>query len=206
MSNIKANDAKWLKKRFSKLTVEGFFYKNKRWFWECLCDCGNRTTVYPNQVIRGKTTSCGCNRSRTFTEMHTRHGMSDTRIYRIWKDMRRRCNPLDAHHSHHYGDRGIRVCKEWLDFNVFYDWSVSNGYTDSMSIERIDFDGNYCPENCKWILVKEQPFNSRHNILVELDGVIKPVGQWADMLGLSRSTVYGRISKGMSPKDALRVK
>lgn len=200
--NIKANDVKWRGAEFNKLTIVGFVYRNKRWMWECSCACGGSTITYPNQVIRGKTTSCGCERGRTFREMHLKHGGTGTRLYRIWKDMRRRCG-RNPKRNRHYGERGIKVCEEWTEFEVFQKWALANGYTDEMSIERIDNDGHYTPNNCKWIPIKEQPFNTRRVILVTIDGVTKPVGQWADQLGISRSTVYGRISKGYSLEDAL---
>lgn len=201
--NIKANDEKWLGKKFHKLKIVDFVYKNKRWLWKCECECGKTSVVYPNQVIRGKTTSCGCNRSVTFTEMHYKHGKSGTRIYKIWKDMRRRCNINDIQHNRHYGDRGISVCDEWEDFDTFYEWAMENGYNDKMSIERIDVNGNYTPNNCKWIPVEEQTFNTRKTINITIGGISKPIGQWADELGLKRTTVYSRMRRGATPKEAL---
>jgi hypothetical protein len=202
------NDPQWIGQKFEKLTVIGFEYRKVqnagRWMWKCYCDCGNETIVYPNQVIHGKTTSCGCNKSRTFREMHYKHGMAGTRLYKIWKGMRRRCSDNPSH-NHHYGDRGIKVCSEWDDFLVFHEWAVNNGYTDEMSIERNDPNGNYCPANCSWIPLKEQMYNTRKTIMVTIDDITKPIGQWADEMGIKRPTVYGRISRGMSPKEALLV-
>lgn len=204
MSRIRVNDEKWLGRVFNDLTVIGFEYRNKRWLWKCKCTCGNETIVYPNQVMRGKTSSCGCARSRTFRDMHYIHGQSHTRLYRLWKDMRRRCgnNPK---RNRYYGDKGISVCKEWEDFNVFHKWAVLAGYDDTLSIERIDNNGDYAPANCKWIPVTEQPYNTSKTIMVKFKGVLKPVGQWADDFGLKRPTVYGRISRGWSPEEALEI-
>lgn len=202
--SIKANDPKWLGQKFNKLTVFEFVYRQKRWMWHCQCDCGGESIAYPNQVIRGKTTSCGCNKSRTFHDMHLKHGMSGTRIYRIWKGMRRRCSD-DLTHNHHYGDRGIKVSPEWNDFECFYSWAMISGYTDTMSIERKDPNGNYCPDNCTWIPLVNRNDNTTKTIMVILNGMTKPVGQWADDFGLKRSTVYGKIAKGMGPEEALGV-
>ena len=140
MSNIKANSNEWIDKKYGKLTVIGFEHKNSRWMWKCKCECGKVSIVYPNQVLRGKTTTCGCGRSKTFHDMHLKHGFSGERLYKIWKGMRKRCNNPNAVGHEHYKDRGIRVCKEWDEYPAFREWAISNGYKENLSIERIDVD------------------------------------------------------------------
>lgn len=199
---IHPNDEIWVGQRFNSLVVSGAVHNGGRWLWRCVCDCGGESVAYPNQVIRGKTKTCGCGRSVTFREMHYKHGDAGTRLYGIWKGMINRCNPKNKH-STHYGDRGIRVCDEWREYTVFRDWAISNGYNDNLTIERRNVDGDYCPENCLWIPKSEQSKNTRHCVFVTHNGVTATVGEWSDRLCVPRSRVYGRIRRGLSPEEAL---
>lgn len=201
---IRPNDPQWVGQKFNSLTVTGSVYNGRRWLWECSCECGGRSIAYPNQVMRGKTKTCGCGRSVTFREMHYKHGGAGTRLHGIWKGMINRCNPENKH-SEHYGIRGIRVCPEWREYEVFRDWAMANGYRDDLTIERKNIDGDYCPENCSWISQAAQTRNTRRCIFVTHDGVTATVGEWADRLGIPRSTVYYRIQKGASPEEALGI-
>lgn len=198
---IKPNDPIWVGKKFGKLTVTGAVWNGRRWLWACDCECGGKTVAYPNLLIRGKQKACRCGKSVTFHEMHLKHGDAGTRLHGIWKGMRKRCGHNSS--SHHYGDRGISVCDEWADYAGFKSWALANGYQDGLSIERKNVDGNYCPENCMWIPVVEQPMNTRRTIQVEYDGRKAPVSVWCDELGLNRSTVYTRIRSGVPPLVAL---
>lgn len=200
--NIKPDDPRWIGQKFNKLTVVGTLWNGRRWLWECECECGGKSVVYPNQVVRGKTKTCGCGRSVTFHNMHLKHGESGTRLYGIWKGVINRCNPKNTH-SCEYGSRGISVCDEWREYTAFRDWAMTSGYTDSLTIERVDVNGDYCPENCKWITFADQHKNTRKTIIVTHDGVTEPVSWWADKLGIPRSTVYDRIRRGMTPEAAL---
>jgi hypothetical protein len=201
--NIKANDEKWIGQKFNKLTVIGFEFRNKRWLWKCKCECGGESVAYPNQVIRGKTKSCKCGRSVTFHNMHLKHGDAGTRLHSIWKDMRKRCNNPKSKSYKYYGGKGIRVCEEWDNYVNFKQWAMDNGYNDDLTIERIDNNKDYSPQNCKWIPFSEQTSNQTSNIYVEHDGKRMTVGKWCDELNLHRTTIYGRIRKGIPPKKAL---
>lgn len=205
MSRIRANDPKWLNQIFNKLTVVGFVYKDGRWMWECQCECGGKSVAYPNQVISGKTKTCGCGRSVTFHDMHLKHGFSGTRLHNIWKGMRKRCNTTSSQDYCNYGGRGIRVCAEWDDFVAFRSWAIENGYADNMTIERKDNNQNYCPDNCTWIPNEKQSLNTRSVIEVSYGGKTMPVGRWADELGIKRLTVYSRIKRGKTPLQALEL-
>lgn len=202
---IHPNDPKWIGEKFNKLTVVGAVHNGRRWLWECSCECGGNSIAYPNQVMRGKTKTCGCGKSVTFRNMHMKHGESGTRLHGIWKGVINRCNPKNTH-SEHYGKRGIKVCEEWRDYINFRNWAIENGYADDLTLERRDVNGDYCPENCVWIPASEQPKNTTKTIWVTHDGVTAPVSQWADDLGEVRSTVYNRIRNGMSPEEALGLK
>ena len=131
--------------------------------WRCACDCGNEAIVRGDHLRHGKTHSCRCleKEMRDNGEIHLIHGGRNTRIYEIWTGMRKRCTNPNDHAFHNYGGRGISVCPEWADFAVFREWANANGYSDKLSIDRVNNDGNYEPSNCKWSTAKEQANNRR---------------------------------------------
>lgn len=156
--------------RFGILTVKGLaqqhpFNTNEK-VWECVCDCGKTTLVRGYSLRSGKTKSCGCLSVKTLAERSVdndyskKHGLSSSRIYKNYYAMRARCyNPQNDNYSR-YGGQGIRVCDEWLNsFEAFYEWAMANGYDDSKTIDRIDPNGNYTPENCRFADASLQGFN-----------------------------------------------
>ena len=126
--------------------------------------------------------------------MNKTHGIRNTRIYEIWKDMKKRCFNPNCAAYHLYGGRGIIVCEKWKD-NVkdFYDWAMQNGYTDKLTLDRIDVNGNYEPSNCRWVTKKEQANNTRRNHQISYNGKTQTLQQWADELGISRVSLRHRI-------------
>ena len=205
MSNIKANDPKWIGYRQNKLTVTGIVFKNKRYLWECRCDCGNTTIVYPQQMITGRQRACRCGKSVTFHEMHYKHGGAGTRLYEIWCSMKKRCNNPHAESYKHYGGRGISVCAEWEQFEPFSNWAQSHGYADTLTLERKDVNGNYCPENCTWIPLKRQARNRTSNRNIQINGETHTLVEWCEIRKLNYSTVYNRIRRGATPEAALEM-
>lgn len=205
MSNIKANDPKWIGYRQNKLTVTGIVFKNKRYLWECQCDCGNTTIVYPQQMITGRQKACRCGKSVTFHEMHYKHGGAGTRLYEIWCSMKKRCNNPHARNYARYGGRGITVCSEWEQFEPFRDWALSVGYAEALTLERKDVNGNYCPENCTWIPQKRQARNRTSNKNIQINGETHTLVEWCEIRKLNYSTVYSRIRRGATPEVALEM-
>ena len=144
--------------------------------WVCKCDCGNITTSTSRALLRGQAKSCGClQREIAAHAAHTyKHGMTNTRIFRIWSHMKNRCYNPNVSGYENYGGRGISVCDEWRsDFMTFYAWAMANGYNDNLSIDRIDVNGNYCPENCRWATAKEQANNRRIPMFVPVQAHAK---------------------------------
>lgn len=167
--------------------------------WLCRCECGKYHTVYGHHLESQQVLSCGCGPKGRRNESH---GLTDTRVYRVWKQMRQRCENPKAEGYENYGGRGIRVSDEWHSFNTFFD---DMGHPpEGTTIDRIKVDGNYCKENCKWSTWTEQHRNRRDNHLISAFGETKCLTEWAQEKGLPVSTLKNRIYRArMSPEKAL---
>lgn len=150
-------------KRFNRLTViKRTENKGKRVMWICKCDCGKICTVQGNNLKNGNTKSCGCYKKENSAKLLHKHGKKNSRLYSIYHGMKKRCYNKNSHNYFNYGGRGIKICQDWLDdFMNFYNWSIQNGYNDNLSIDRINNNGNYCPENCRWTSRTVQNINQR---------------------------------------------
>lgn len=194
--------------KFGKLTVISFAgYKNGA-NWLCKCDCGNYVTVIGKNMRYGKTTSCGCIRTEMLLKKFTKHGdgslKNTTRLYKIWKNMRSRCYNSNNPNFKYYGGRGIKICEEWYgSYSCFRDWSLSNGYSENLTIDRIDVNGNYEPSNCRWATRKEQSLNTRSNRYIEYNGETKTLSEWSKIFGLYHKTIAYRLNHGWSVEKAL---
>lgn len=194
--NMKCNDPKWIGYSNNELTVVGFVFKNKRWLWECRCSaCGSITAVYPQHVIKGTQKSCHCGKARNAKKIATRHGERWTRLYTVWLRMRDRCNNPNNPRYNRYGGRGISVCDEWNDFRKFEEWAVQNGYSDELTIERVDINQGYCPNNCCWIPMKKQARNRSNNTFYKIGDEEKTLAEWCEIYKAPYYTVYSRIKK-----------
>ena len=148
--------------RWGRLTVvEVLPLKNKeKRSCMCICDCGKQIKILANNLVSGTTKSCGCLRIETVKKRSATHKSSKTKLYRIWGDMKRRCSAKKCQRYKNYGGRGISVCQEWKDsFENFQNWAINSGYKEGLSIERVDVNANYCPENCTWIPYENQSRN-----------------------------------------------
>ena len=125
--------------------------------------CGNEFKAQVKHINRGATISCGCYNKRIASETHKTHGLTETRLYRVWVNIKYRVSNYNNNNRYKdYVGRGITICEEWKnDFMSFYDWAMKNEYSDELSIDRIDNDGNYCPENCRWTTSTIQNRNQR---------------------------------------------
>ena len=201
----RGNDPKWLGQKFGRLTVVGFVHKGKKWYWKCRCECGNEIVAQGCVVRRGNTSSCGCYRNEIVHILNRTHGMTRTRLYRIYNAVKNRCYNKKQQNYANYGGRGIEMCQEWLDsFDAFMAWAIAAGYTDDLTLERNDNNGMYCPENCQWVTRAEQSRNTRRNHLYTHDGRTMVLTDWCAELGLNFHTVEYRIhQKGMTTGQAL---
>lgn len=191
-------------KKFGHLTAVRFDHVHtkpsgqKAHYWLFKCDCGKETITLKNSVKNGMIISCGCKK------YPVKHGMYNTRIYSVWECIKDRCLNKNNKNYKHYGLRGISICDDWSnDFMSFYNWSIKNGYKDNLTIDRIDFNGNYCPENCRWITQKEQNRNTRKNHMVSYMGKTMCISEWAEKLGIKVSTLFGRFKRGWDIEKSL---
>lgn len=162
--------------------------------WVCRCDCGNTVVVRGCNLKSGASTSCGC--ERIIHPNRLTHGQKNTRLYKIWKSMKERCCNKNNASWPEYGGRGIEVCEQWLhDFKSFYDWSMKNGYREDLSIDRIDNDKGYGPENCRWSDSVGQQNNKRNNHILEFHGERKTMAEWSRITGVSYHKLKDRINK-----------
>lgn len=196
------SDQSWLGKKYNRLTVIAFERikrgRTTSWNWIVRCDCGTLKSVNPYRVLNGNTVSCGCHRlEQTIAnnkKNKVKHNGRNTRLYNIWHGMKQRCFSSYCHDYKNYGGRGITICDEWKDdFSLFRDWSLKNGYADNLSIDRIDVNGNYCPENCRWVDAKIQNRNRTTCVDVEYNGKKYNIAELADITGINYGTIYTRI-------------
>ena len=189
-------------KKFCFLTVIKRAPEPGRVKWLCTCVCGANTAVQSGDLISGHTKSCGCLEKEARGKSSITHGMSRSREFRIWCGIRVRCNNKNNKSYKDYGGRGIKVCQRWMDsFQNFY--SDMGKCPPNHSIDRIDANGGYSPDNCRWATSKAQNNNRTNNHFVTMDGTTKPIMQWIKERGISTSTVYARLARGLSDVEAL---
>ena len=194
-------------KRYGRLEVLEYAGNDRHQnaMWLCQCDCGNKKIIRGGTLRSGKIKSCGCYNKELQANFKGRykHGGKDTRLYTIWKVMRQRCfNPHTTNYKN-YGGRGITICEEWGDFSHFKEWALNNGYADNLSIDRIDVNGNYEPQNCRWSTDIEQARNRRDTIMISYRGKETPLRQVAEEIGVKYGTLRKRLISGWSVDRAI---
>lgn len=186
--------------RFGRLTVVRFDHvdKNDKATWFCQCDCGQDIITTTGNLRIGDTTSCGCARVKHTTPFYSK-------VRTAWRDMIDRCENPKNEYYHIYGGRGIKVCDRWHSFDAFYA-DMGEPSSQGMSLDKIDNDQGYSPDNCRWTDARTQGRNRRLNVYVEYKGKIKCASEWAEILGQNEGTFRERIKRGMSVEEILSLK
>lgn len=169
--------------------------------WDCQCDCGKivSRTTYSLTNKKLKNPSCGCNRVKCAKENFTKHGGSKDRLYRVWASIKDRCTRENNKYYYIYGARGVSICKEWEnDYSSFKEWSYANGYNENAeymqcTIDRIDVNGDYCPENCRWVNLNIQSNNKRNNIIIEYNSETHTLTEWSRILNIKLGVLRKRL-------------
>lgn len=195
-------------KKFGKILVLDYDGVRPKYqhYWKCKCDCGVEKVICGYHLTSGHTTSCGCYAKERRKEGTTKHDLCKTRLFKIWTHMISRCYCETDAKYYTYGARGISVCNEWKnDFKSFYNWSIKNGYDDSLTIDRIDVNGNYEPLNCKWSNPVEQSNNRTNTIYIVLNDEKIPLGILARKLNIKYATLYNAlVIKNKNPEVYLK--
>lgn len=195
-------------KKFGRLFVIGRTENDRHGkpMWKCRCDCGKLLAVRGAALLSGHTVSCGC----YCRDLHRKHGCEGTRLYAVWASMKARC--LNESHKAYpdYGGRGIDVCDNWLDFKNFKDWAIKAGYDIGSpkwvcTLDRIDVNKGYFPENCRWVNMDEQGSNKRNKLEVEYNGEKHTLREWSKILDISYQTLYARVKRYGCSLDGTKI-
>ena len=196
--------------RFGRLTVVGradnyITPKGAKFSrWNCICDCGKKTIVVSSSLRSGNTTSCGCYHDQCCRERRIKHGKSGGKLNWVWTAMKERCLNPNSKDYKYYGARGITVCDDWENsFESFMDWAYSNGYQEGLSIDRINVDGDYCPDNCRWADAKMQANNTTRNRKITYNGETHTVSEWSEITGIKYRTILQRANMGWNAERIL---
>lgn len=193
---------------FDRLTVvDGPIRQGGKCKYRCRCKCTRETVVRGTHLLseHHPTRSCGCLRHDVQQALNTTHGGTGTRLYGIWRGMHNRCNRRNNRDWPRYGGRGITIHHKWKDYPSFRDWALANGYRDDLSIDRIDNDAGYSPENCRWATTKQQSRNKRNSKMVTAFGQIRTAKDWeeSNLCTVNYSTLFSRLCRGWDVERAI---
>lgn len=211
---MQIKDIDFTGERFGKLIVKyKAFTKNGFPYWHCECDCGNEIDVRVYSLTSGNTLSCGCLQKERAKTKSATHGGRFDRLYGVWTNIKTRCYNQNSSSYKDYGERGITMCEEWKNsYLAFKEWSCANGYDDTAekgkcTIDRINVNGNYEPNNCRWVDAKTQANNTRANVKYKYDGKEYTLAELADKYNINYKTLHLRITRyKMSIEEALKYK
>lgn len=193
-------------KKYGRLTVveRDFSKGNHESHWLCLCECGNTISTSGIRLSNGSCKSCGCLQKELLSKRMSTHKETKTRLYNIWSKIKFRCYNTKSKDYGNYGGRGIKMCDQWKNsFENFRDWALNNGYKDTLTIDRIDVNSNYSPENCKWCGMKEQSRNTRFNRRYDYNGKSLCTAELAEIAGISGATLRYRLNQGYNLQEAM---
>ena len=182
--------------KFGRLTVAERSYTKRTTAWNCICECGKSTIVTTKHLKSGQTKSCGC---LNHEPKYVKHNLAHTKLYSVYIGMKRRCYSSEGTHFKDYYQKGIKICKEWLGdngFENFYKWAMANGFSEELTIDRKDNNGNYTPENCRWATPKEQVRNRNITVKVNYKGQEYVLAELAEKHNIPYATLYDRVKKG----------
>lgn len=196
-------------KKFGRLTILKIDHieENGQTYVLCKCDCGKEKVIKWGSVSAGLIVSCGCRKTEVLKYGSITHGKTNTRLYSIWQNMRKRCYYSKYIEFENYGGRGISICDEWRNnFESFYKWAINNGYADNLSIDRINVNANYEPSNCRWADRKQQSRNTSVSHYLTYNGETKTLIEWAEEKGINYKKLWFRIKSNWSAEKALETK
>lgn len=195
-----------IKRDEDRVTSSGYRFTR----WLCKCDCGTQKSVFANALNSGRTKSCGCMQKEIAKNVagtiFKTHGETKTRLYGIWAGMKKRCYNENAYNYSGYGARGIRICDEWQSYEAFKKWSMENGYSDNLSIDRINVNGDYTPDNCRWADYCTQANNRRSTAYYTYNGEKYTISQLSEKYGVPHKKLYKRLYNGWSVERAINTK
>lgn len=177
--------------KIGRLAVNEYYgiSDKKQIYWKCVCECGNEIIVKTADLTAGVRKSCGCLQMES-GKANYKYGCRTNRLYRIWRGMKARCLNKNSPNYCSYGSKGISICEEWVhDFTKFQSWALANGYSDELSIDRINVNGNYEPANCRWATIKEQANNKTNNVYITENGKTQTLAEWCEEFNANRDKV-----------------
>jgi hypothetical protein len=202
MGEERVTNEKIIGKKYGRWTVLSVAKTGKHIYLNCRCDCGTERVVNREGLLKGTSKSCGCLHSDIMRNLkpNTKHGHSKTKLYAVWKTMRQRCKAKSGINYKHYSSKGVQVCPEWENFETFYSWAMSNGYQDGLEIDRKDVEGNYCPENCRWVTHMINADNRRSVFHYEYEGKTYNAKELSLLFGYCNDYISCNLRQGKSIK------
>ena len=178
---------------------------DRKTFYICECKCGTNRSVRADVLRNGRSISCGCLKKEMLRERVTTHGMTKTPLHNVWIALKDRCTNPNNQRFKYYGGKGVKVCEEWKhDFQKFYDFAIENGWKKGLTIDRMDNDGDYSPENCHFITNRKQQLNKSNNNRVTINGETLTIKEWCDKSGINRNTFVWRLRNGWQGNALLK--